>query len=140
MFAEVEGIIKRQINVSMNLIFLYRIPFSVLAGREGNKRINTQYSQCLLSSFYMTNFVPGYSLFQISVLPSVQPFHAIAYPIDPLLALEIRYSNFPLVYALQNDATLTTSLLLQPQLCITLLENCISIFTSQFQPPFTSSY
>jgi protein O-GlcNAc transferase len=31
------------------------------------------------------------SLFlQMSVLPSVQPFHAIAYPIDPLLALEIR--------------------------------------------------
>lgn len=29
--------------------------------------------------------------FQMSVLPSVQPFHAIAYPIDPLLALEIRY-------------------------------------------------
>uniref|UniRef100_A0A2N9HWY8 protein O-GlcNAc transferase n=1 Tax=Fagus sylvatica TaxID=28930 RepID=A0A2N9HWY8_FAGSY len=26
---------------------------------------------------------------QMSVLPSVQPFHAIAYPIDPLLALEI---------------------------------------------------
>jgi len=25
----------------------------------------------------------------MSVLPSVQPFHAIAYPIDPLLALEI---------------------------------------------------
>ncbi|KAJ6291966.1 hypothetical protein OIU76_023955 [Salix suchowensis] len=25
----------------------------------------------------------------ISVLPSVQPFHAIAYPIDPVLALEI---------------------------------------------------
>ncbi|XP_022929788.1 probable UDP-N-acetylglucosamine--peptide N-acetylglucosaminyltransferase SEC [Cucurbita moschata] len=42
MFAEVEGIIKRQINMS--------------------------------------------------VLPSVQPFHAIAYPIDPLLALEISRS------------------------------------------------
>nr|CAN80393.1 hypothetical protein VITISV_001595 [Vitis vinifera] len=28
---------------------------------------------------------------QMSVLPSVQPFHAIAYPIDPLLALDIRY-------------------------------------------------
>ncbi|PKI61153.1 hypothetical protein CRG98_018473 [Punica granatum] len=26
---------------------------------------------------------------QMSVIPSVQPFHAIAYPIDPLLALEI---------------------------------------------------
>ncbi|ERN10036.1 hypothetical protein AMTRI_Chr06g194830 [Amborella trichopoda] len=26
---------------------------------------------------------------QVSVLPSVQPFHAIAYPIDPILALEI---------------------------------------------------
>jgi protein O-GlcNAc transferase len=28
---------------------------------------------------------------KMSVLPSVQPFHAIAYPIDPMLALEIRY-------------------------------------------------
>jgi hypothetical protein len=28
---------------------------------------------------------------QMSVLPSVQPFHAIAYPIDPLLALDIRF-------------------------------------------------
>lgn len=27
---------------------------------------------------------------QMCVLPSVQPFHAIAYPIDPLLALDIR--------------------------------------------------
>lgn len=27
----------------------------------------------------------------MSLLPSVQPFHAIAYPIDPLLALDIRY-------------------------------------------------
>jgi hypothetical protein len=27
----------------------------------------------------------------MSVLPSVQPFHAIAYPIDPILALEIRF-------------------------------------------------
>lgn len=27
----------------------------------------------------------------MSVLPSVQPFHAIAYPIDPMLALDIRY-------------------------------------------------
>jgi len=26
----------------------------------------------------------------MSVIPSVQPFHAIAYPIDPMLALEIR--------------------------------------------------
>jgi hypothetical protein len=32
--------------------------------------------------------------FQMSVLPSVQPFHAIAYPIDPLLALEIRYHQY----------------------------------------------
>ncbi|PPS01368.1 hypothetical protein GOBAR_AA19296 [Gossypium barbadense] len=29
------------------------------------------------------------SLSQMSVLPSVQPFHAIAYPIDPMLALDI---------------------------------------------------
>lgn len=29
-------------------------------------------------------------LFQMSLLPSVQPFHAIAYPLDPMLALEIR--------------------------------------------------
>ncbi|KAJ4845650.1 hypothetical protein Tsubulata_036225 [Turnera subulata] len=28
-------------------------------------------------------------LLQMSVIPSVQPFHAIAYPIDPMLALEI---------------------------------------------------
>ena len=31
------------------------------------------------------------TVFQMSVLPSVQPFHAIAYPLDPMLALEIRY-------------------------------------------------
>lgn len=29
----------------------------------------------------------------MSLLPSVQPFHAIAYPIDPILALEIRYDT-----------------------------------------------
>jgi len=34
------------------------------------------------------------SVFQMSVLPSVQPFHAIAYPLDPMLALEIRYEYF----------------------------------------------
>lgn len=33
-----------------------------------------------------------FSIFQMSVLPSVQPFHAIAYPLDPMLALEIRYN------------------------------------------------
>jgi hypothetical protein len=31
---------------------------------------------------------------QMRVLPSVQPFHAIAYPIDAMLALEIRYYCF----------------------------------------------
>lgn len=35
-----------------------------------------------------------YFYIQMSVIPSVQPFHAIAYPIDPMLALEIRYSTF----------------------------------------------
>ncbi|KAK4766679.1 hypothetical protein SAY87_008321 [Trapa incisa] len=57
---------------------------------------------------------------QMSVLPSVQPFHAIAYPIDPILALDIsrkyaahsalvasRYSvptfNFPLPYPIKGE-------------------------------------
>jgi hypothetical protein len=30
---------------------------------------------------------------KMRVLPSVQPFHAIAYPIDAMLALEIRYMS-----------------------------------------------
>jgi len=34
------------------------------------------------------------SVLQMSVLPSVQPFHAIAYPLDPMLALEIRYEYY----------------------------------------------
>lgn len=35
--------------------------------------------------FAMVGFV-----MQMRLLPSVQPFHAIAYPIDSMLALEIR--------------------------------------------------
>jgi hypothetical protein len=35
---------------------------------------------CLMVGFVM----------QMRLLPSVQPFHAIAYPIDAMLALEIR--------------------------------------------------
>lgn len=85
MFAEVEGIIKRQINVSMAYFYF---TFSLIYPIS---------MQC--------NFVPGYSLFQMSVLPSVQPFHAIAYPIDPLLALEIRCSISPFAYALQNECS-----------------------------------
>lgn len=40
----------------------------------------------------------------MSVLPSVQPFHAIAYPIDPMLALEIRYrcTTFCSLVSLEN--------------------------------------
>jgi hypothetical protein len=34
-----------------------------------------------------------FDLMQMRVLPSVQPFHAIAYPIDAMLALEIRYMS-----------------------------------------------
>ncbi|KAH9728208.1 putative UDP-N-acetylglucosamine--peptide N-acetylglucosaminyltransferase SEC [Citrus sinensis] len=37
----------------------------------------------------MFSEVEGIIRRQMSVLPSVQPFHAIAYPIDPMLALEI---------------------------------------------------
>lgn len=36
----------------------------------------------------------------MGLLPSVQPFHAIAYPIDPTLALEIRYFCEFVVYFL----------------------------------------
>ena len=97
MFAEVEGIIKRQINVSMTFIFLNSIYLFLVLW------------SFLCNLFYpismRSNFVPGYSLFQMSVLPSVQPFHAIAYPIDPLLALEIRYSNFPSYALFKMNAT-----------------------------------
>lgn len=34
--------------------------------------------------------IPIFLSFQMSVIPSVQPFHAIAYPLDPILALDIR--------------------------------------------------
>lgn len=37
---------------------------------------------------------------QMSVLPSVQPFHAIAYPLDPMLALDIRWGFFLLFFFL----------------------------------------
>ncbi|KAL8171812.1 hypothetical protein V2J09_023616 [Rumex salicifolius] len=41
---------------------------------------------------------------KMSVLPSVQPFHAIAYPIDPLLALEIsrKYAQYCSLVASRN--------------------------------------
>ena len=92
MFAEVEGIIKRQINVSMTPIFFCSIHIG-------------PFFNLLYPISVHGNFVPGYPLFQMSVLPSVQPFHAIAYPIDPLLALEIRYSWLPLVYVLLNECS-----------------------------------
>ena len=69
MFAEVEGIIRRQINVGSHVIKIY-----------SNITLISISSYNLLSLF-----------FQMSLLPSVQPFHAIAYPIDPMLALDIRF-------------------------------------------------
>lgn len=69
MFTEVEAIIRRQIDVRIN--FLSMLSFS-------------HYQLCWLLN------VNAIFLFQMSLLPSVQPFHAIAYPIDPMLALEIR--------------------------------------------------
>lgn len=69
MFTEVEGIIRRQINVSV-------YPQNFL------------YFLMLLQSKEIAHIL---LCLQMSVLPSVQPFHAIAYPIDPILALEIRF-------------------------------------------------
>lgn len=51
-----------------------------------NQHIDMNMHVCL-NMFQLSCF----SIFQMSVLPSVQPFHAIAYPLDPMLALEIRY-------------------------------------------------
>ena len=50
---------------------------------------------CLLSSLWKHNIMcfnknSISKLCQMQYLPSVQPFHAIAYPIDPMLALDIR--------------------------------------------------
>jgi hypothetical protein len=42
---------------------------------------------------------------QMQVLPSVQPFHAIAYPIDAMLALEIRYISSEFERVVIHSAT-----------------------------------
>lgn len=70
MFGDVEEIIRRQIKVPF--IKMNEIPFLIMG--------NSFPAQLISFSFFL----------QMSVLPSVQPFHAIAYPIDPMLALEIR--------------------------------------------------
>lgn len=74
MFIEVEGILRRQIKVLVDLFefnrtFVILVKFSVKSSKG-------------LNDFKIS--------FQMSVIPSVQPFHAIAYPLDPMLALEIR--------------------------------------------------
>jgi hypothetical protein len=72
MFRDVEEIIRRQIKVS-NFAKSNEISF----WKWGNPFLsNLDFFLCFL---------------QMSILPSVQPFHAIAYPINPMLALEIRY-------------------------------------------------
>lgn len=78
MFSEVEGIIRRQVNVSI-LTCSYLISYVQWCG------VVLNVLRLLFNCAYCHNFA-----FQMSVLPSVQPFHAIAYPIDPILALEIR--------------------------------------------------
>jgi hypothetical protein len=42
---------------------------------------------------------------QMQVLPSVQPFHAIAYPIDAMLALEIRNISSEFERVVNHSAT-----------------------------------
>lgn len=79
---------------------------------------------------------------QMSVLPSVQPFHAIAYPLDPMLALEIRYECYcsqkaqPIktYQVLYSVHIVCPSLSLQPEICCTLLCNCISFCSSCIHP------
>lgn len=105
MFAEVEGIIKRQINVSKTPGFLYSI-HSLLVIHSllfSFMLVRLMLVRLLFYPIYIKVILCPAAPSQMSVLPSVQPFHAIAYPIDPLLALEIRYSNFPLVYAFENE-------------------------------------
>lgn len=81
MFKEVEGIIKRQINVRSN-------PFTTLFFFF---KILNQYMIWYMHTCFNVLQLLCFSVRQMSVLPSVQPFHAIAYPLDPLIALEIRY-------------------------------------------------
>lgn len=48
--------------------------------------------------------------FQMSLLPSVQPFHAMAFPIDPTLALEIRWDSVSvLTFAINGNSIATRS-------------------------------
>ncbi|CAN0892128.1 Probable UDP-N-acetylglucosamine--peptide N-acetylglucosaminyltransferase SEC [Linum grandiflorum] len=70
MFSEVEGIIRRQISVR-SCVKCFPI-------------LQIDYYKVVNKGMLLT-----FAMFQSSVLPSVQPFHAIAYPLDPMLALEI---------------------------------------------------
>ena len=63
--------------------------------------MNTPFAFLLLKMYIMIwykqaclNILQLSFVFQMSVIPSVQPFHAIAYPLDPMLALEIRYEYY----------------------------------------------
>lgn len=85
----------------------------------------------------------------MSVLPSVQPFHAIAYPLDPMLALDIRYDwefiklgrhdkknrmLYSILFFLCSVYNVFSSHSLQSKICCTLLCNCFPFCSSTIQP------
>ncbi|KAE8667193.1 putative UDP-N-acetylglucosamine--peptide N-acetylglucosaminyltransferase SEC [Hibiscus syriacus] len=80
-FIEVEGILRRQIKVHARsaLISITPFPLALLFCFEFPSRL-IPCLEALTVCFTL----------QTSAIPSVQPFHAIAYPIDPMLALDIR--------------------------------------------------